>query len=285
LSYVYQTSNPAEASLVESFFAQKDFSVRQNIVAAIYGMPSYEVIVDGVVDEQLQTDLRNWLNQQIESEPINEDADEELVLQPDKRFSVFTSLFYFGLAELFLNLGYPLIYRWSGSLFNGFGLKFFSYLVASLFLVIVCRKTYAKDIRSFFGIHPASIRAFITWGIVGVLWSLVRIGLLYWFPNYFPGVLGHKVTVPAIFLLVLNEFLFRGFLLQALEDSCSRTKAVLLSGVIFGFSHFSFPWTYQVLLVSLGILLGISRVSTKSIFVPIFTHVIGSLGLMLFLSH
>lgn len=72
--------------------------------------------------------------------------------------------------------------------------------------------------------------------------------------------------VPAI----CEEMLFRGFILSGLQTEHGKTRAIILSALLFGLLHFV---PSQVVLMTLfGILLGWLTIRTGSILVPILMH-------------
>ncbi|MEW5297682.1 MAG: hypothetical protein WDW38_006853 [Sanguina aurantia] len=81
---------------------------------------------------------------------------------------------------------------------------------------------------------------------------------------------GSLLAVTGVMAPVLEETLFRGFLLTSLTKWMPTWAAVLVSSLGFGLAHFS-PRDLPVL-TTLGVLLGFSYVRSKSLMTPIFIH-------------
>lgn len=78
------------------------------------------------------------------------------------------------------------------------------------------------------------------------------------------------LAVTAFMAPVLEETLFRGFLLTSLTKWLPTWAAVGVSSLAFGLAHFS-PRDLPVL-TTLGVLLGFSYVRSKNLMTPIFIH-------------
>ncbi len=72
---------------------------------------------------------------------------------------------------------------------------------------------------------------------------------------------------------VVEEMLFRGLLLQALEQRMDVTQAIFVSAVAFAFLHFM-PWWIQIFLI--GIVLGLLAWRCDSIWPSIVVHAINN---------
>lgn len=77
-------------------------------------------------------------------------------------------------------------------------------------------------------------------------------------------------TTTAILAPVLEETVFRGFLLFTLTKWLPVPAAVLISAVAFGTAHFT-PRDFPQL-TALGVLLGISYVRSRNLLAPMFIH-------------
>ncbi|GAB6090270.1 CPBP family intramembrane glutamic endopeptidase [Spirochaeta dissipatitropha] len=89
-------------------------------------------------------------------------------------------------------------------------------------------------------------------------------------------LLQRGLVMAIIFLAVLpallEEFFFRGIICLDLVNTEGRTRAVILSGLLFAFAHMN-PWQFTPALI-LGMVLGWIAISTKSIRLPILLHLI-----------
>lgn len=78
---------------------------------------------------------------------------------------------------------------------------------------------------------------------------------------------------------IIEEMLFRGLLLKALEKRVEVTYAILFSAVIFAFAH-PLPWLIQVLV--LGLILGYLTWRSNSIFPSIILHCVNNAFALIF---
>jgi uncharacterized protein len=78
------------------------------------------------------------------------------------------------------------------------------------------------------------------------------------------------LTVTALLAPVLEETVFRGFLLASLTKFMPTWLAVLASAGFFGVAHLS--WRDLPQLVALGILLGYSYVRSRNLLTPVCIH-------------
>lgn len=71
-----------------------------------------------------------------------------------------------------------------------------------------------------------------------------------------------------------EELLFRGFLMRGLETSIFRgTGAVVIAAAIWTLLHVQYEWYYLVVIFVLGLLLGVARLATGSLYVPVAMHI------------
>ncbi|MCP4213906.1 MAG: CPBP family intramembrane metalloprotease [bacterium] len=95
------------------------------------------------------------------------------------------------------------------------------------------------------------------------------------FKNFFSketGVLGILIMVVAAPLL--EEFIFRGVVLDGFLKRYSRDKAILLSSLLFGLAHLN-PWQF-IMAFALGLLSGWFYWKTRSIIPSILMHAIAN---------
>jgi len=85
-----------------------------------------------------------------------------------------------------------------------------------------------------------------------------------------PVAVGSLLAVTSVFAPLLEETVFRGFLLASLTKWLPAPGAVVFSSFIFGLAHLA-PRDFPEL-VALGCVLGFSYVRTKNLLVPMFIH-------------
>ncbi len=91
----------------------------------------------------------------------------------------------------------------------------------------------------------------------------------------YPQTLRAELLVAVFVAPIFEEIFFRGFLLQGLRHYFGDTWAVLISSLIFAIIHFSVG-SFLLLLV-LGIILGVMRIKTNSIWPGIILHALNNL--------
>lgn len=123
--------------------------------------------------------------------------------------------------------------------------------------------------------------------------------VLLYFAAYIPAAMIHAVSVrfvpppPSAFILqqqllqhgqitailflailpaLLEETFFRGIICLGLADSEGKTRAIILSGLLFAFAHMN-PWQFTPALI-LGMVLGWAAIRTGSIRLPVLLHLI-----------
>ena len=85
-----------------------------------------------------------------------------------------------------------------------------------------------------------------------------------------PIAVGSLLAVTSVFAPLLEETVFRGFLLASLTKWLPAPGAVVFSSFIFGLAHLA-PRDFPEL-VALGCVLGFSYVRTRNLLVPMFIH-------------
>jgi len=82
-------------------------------------------------------------------------------------------------------------------------------------------------------------------------------------------VLGVAIMVP-----VLEELIFRGFLLRGLAYSAMGPyAAIVVTSLLWSIVHFQYEWVYLLVIFLIGFVLGYARLKTHSIYIPIMMHV------------
>jgi len=106
-------------------------------------------------------------------------------------------------------------------------------------------------------------------GIEQIPDSMMNIG----YPSEFSKWL--LVLGVAFFAPVLEEVIFRGFLLKGLANSVLGVYgAIFLTSLVWAVIHGQYEWGYMMLIFVIGLVLGYARMRTNSLFVPIMMHII-----------
>ena len=77
---------------------------------------------------------------------------------------------------------------------------------------------------------------------------------------------------------LVEELFFRGFLFEGLRDSwMGPTGAVLVTSLAWAAIHMQYEMFQIVIIGTLGILLGIAKLKTRSLYIPIAMHTFNNL--------
>lgn len=93
------------------------------------------------------------------------------------------------------------------------------------------------------------------------------------------GSLFYIALIPA----VCEEFLMRGMLQKSLEEAINPSRAIIITGLIFGFVHFN-P-IQLVPLILIGFMLGFAAYITKSLYTSIIMHLVNNAFTVLMLTY
>jgi membrane protease YdiL (CAAX protease family) len=87
--------------------------------------------------------------------------------------------------------------------------------------------------------------------------------------SWFIGFITLAIVAP-----VIEEFIFRGIILDGLLKRYSPTFAILMSSLLFAFVHLN-PWQF-ISAMNIGILSGWLYYRTRNLWLPIFVHVVNN---------
>jgi hypothetical protein len=80
---------------------------------------------------------------------------------------------------------------------------------------------------------------------------------------------------------VLEEFFFRGFLFDGLRDSkLGSVGAIIITAGFWGLIHQQYGTLEIAFIMILGVLFGIARIQTRSLYTPIIMHMLVNLNAM-----
>ena len=159
-------------------------------------------------------------------------------------------------------------------------------LVPSILMVIKIKER--SRIADYLALVPAKPMDYLKWTAI-TLGAVIALGLL-------GQAVGKSTadqftadvvrTAPSTFLLffavafcapVLEELLFRGFAYKGLSNGPLRPLGtIILTAAVFGSLHVQYEWFDMMTTFVIGVLLGLARWKTGSIYVPIFVHVVNN---------
>ena len=139
--------------------------------------------------------------------------------------------------------------------------------------------------RDDLGIAPPPAARTAAWIAVWLVWMLGTNLAMGWRGpwDFAPWVRAGLVTAIARVLAVgilgpiVEELLFRGFLLHRLRVRMDARRAVAITAALWAVIHLGYPPPIIILFFGSGLLLGAARVNCRSVIVPIIMHVIWNL--------
>jgi membrane protease YdiL (CAAX protease family) len=139
--------------------------------------------------------------------------------------------------------------------------------------------------RDDLGIAPPPAARSAAWIAVWLAWMLGTDLAMGWRgpwdfgPWVRAGVLASALRVLAVGVLgpIVEELLFRGFLLHRLQVRMGTRGAVAVTAALWAAIHLGYPLPVVLLLFGSGLLLGAARVNCRSVIVPVVMHVIWNL--------
>lgn len=180
----------------------------------------------------------------------------------------------------------------------------FSHILGILSPVIIYIYFKGYNFRETLNLRPVSLPALFTVSLISIIFFVLLNlfqGLIeplfkpyerdmMAYQDFIAGLVSASQSPVNIFLLLLGigiipavaeEILFRGIILNGLRNSSTATKAIILSGLLFGIIHFFPP---QVIVVSiLGIFFGVLAVKTRSTVTTIWCHFLNNTLIILML--
>ena len=179
-------------------------------------------------------------------------------------------------------------YMYAYSLYtNGFILSLSILLRAPITILLVFLFVFLKkgaSIKDYLTLHPVPIRVLLVWLGITILLSPILDGLTMLFdrpiiPEFWIKVFNSAGFLPLLLVSVVivapvvEEVFFRGFLFRGIEQSkVGPIGAVLITTTIWTLIHFQYDWFEMMLVFILGILFGVARIRTNSIYTTIAMH-------------
>ena len=179
-------------------------------------------------------------------------------------------------------------------------------LVAGLGLIWVITRPYSPLPKDLFKISiekPFNKRdGWLLWGLIGIASGFVGVGVTAYLLSLLksdgpqsmgtadavvsilskdPKVFLSLFTVTSIMAPLLEEVIFRGFLLTTLTKWLPAPTAAFVSAGIFGAAHLTSRDFAQ--LTALGVVLGLTYTRTKNLSTPILIHSFWNSGVLIFL--
>ena len=178
---------------------------------------------------------------------------------------------------------------------NGFYLSLSTILSAWLCLVLICIFVAIRrdnTIRQYLNLNNFSIKPVLVWlaGTYAFLFAWQYIYIIFNLPQPDFMVEAYKsagnITLLWIAVViaapVLEEFFFRGFLFDGLRDSkLGSVGAIVITSGLWGIIHQQYGLLEISFIMILGIMFGIARIQTRSLYTPIAMHIFVNFNAMM----
>lgn len=167
-------------------------------------------------------------------------------------------------------------------------------VIGTCWFLASLRKKRGITSKEYLGLNPMGWKSWVFWPIVtlafmhGIGWILVKCGA----PEVNPWMkeMSEKVThfwwlaaAVVIGAPLIEEFIFRGFIFAGFRESLNRYDSrvslvvtILLTNTVWTLIHGQYDIYGLVAVFSLGILLSVSLVISKSLWAPIWIHFINN---------
>ena len=164
----------------------------------------------------------------------------------------------------------------------------------------VCMGKKEMSVRDYLSLHRVSIWRFLAWANVLVIFVVVTDGVTWllgrdvvpkfmidWYrtAGFVPAMLGSLWIAAPVF----EEAFFRGFMFRGIQQSrLGNVGAILITALVWSVIHLQYS-AYEVTVIFLaGILLGVARARSNSIYLTIGLHslmnIIATIELWVYLS-
>jgi membrane protease YdiL (CAAX protease family) len=161
-------------------------------------------------------------------------------------------------------------------------------VLAMIWFFTWLRRPYTT--REYIGFRPAPVRAYLIWilAMIAVIGTSVTINVLldrdtgeYMIKAYktagFVPLLWFAVVVGAP---LFEEIFFRGFLFDGLRRSAGPVLAILITAASWAVIHLQYGGIELITIFAMGIVLGLARLKSGSIYPPLVMHALSNLAAM-----
>lgn len=146
--------------------------------------------------------------------------------------------------------------------------------------------TRGLDFREYLALHPASIKTILFWCAVGIAAALAAdyVKYIFGFPVVSTFIEESYRTAGSMLLFATaivvmaplwEEVLFRGFVFAGYERSpVGAAGAILIPALVWAAIHLQYEMHDIATIFFLGIVIGVARWRTRSLYVPIAIHLV-----------
>lgn len=156
--------------------------------------------------------------------------------------------------------------------------------LCSVLTLIIIKLKRGSSLQHYLTLNRVTQRSLFKWLAILVVVLLMSELLVYFSNNHSASQFIRPIyqTAHPLWLLwiavviaapVFEELFFRGFLFTGIAaSSLGKTSAVILTSVMWAAIHLQYDAFYMLIIFTVGIILGIARLRTNSIFVPLILH-------------
>ena len=249
-------------------------------------MQNYDVSVAGDVDAELEKELKLRLQEMTPAEDSTERIDDKSTEESTTHQTNPISLSNIGIVLVVGWLAFYSTYystygfsqQWLSGILQGRGAEMLALSVMTLVFYINCRQRLRDKTNLFFGFSASSKSMTSRWLFIFFIWQfflLLAKKYLLSAPNP-QSFYGWPLTY--FFVPVCMEIVFRGFILKALELHIKTVPALIVSSVLYCIaSRTDFSNSHLAMAFGSGLLLGLARVKTGSIYPSLLMASVGRL--------
>ncbi|HYJ28976.1 MAG TPA: CPBP family intramembrane glutamic endopeptidase [Allosphingosinicella sp.] len=97
-----------------------------------------------------------------------------------------------------------------------------------------------------------------------------------WRGRYSAADLAVRIVAVALVYPIAEEFFFRGVFLGVVRRRLGNVAGVVLPAIMFGLIHVQYDWRGMAFVALDGLIFGVCRVRTGSVYVPMLLHILGN---------
>lgn len=160
-------------------------------------------------------------------------------------------------------------------------------------IALFCRLRHNLTVVEYLALHRIAWRTTVVW--LGILAVFIGATLLLYHllgrdatPEFMKQTYANTTWLPLLWITVVvtaplfEEVFFRGFLFAGLQHSwLSHRGAIVFTALLFAVIHLQYDWPEMIVVFLLGIMLGVARWLSGSLYVPILLHATNNLAAMI----
>jgi len=286
MPFVFKSKDPVEAGFVESFFLERGYPCKLEMIGGLYGLQEYAVIVGGEISPEHEREFVNLTRTR--SVSARTEAEEDTSASSSQDFSLLNILLVFGIYIMIVKSGFDFIHYFSRNFFSDVlsstASALISTLVATFFVYLVARLKAGRNADALLGLNSVKFKEVLNWVTVILIFRVANHIVGQYFPS---GYDPHWSTATAAyFILILpicRGISHAGFFLGALQTRMNPILAVILVATIPEIvSWGNAPIRVRIVSAISYMICNFARVRTKSAYTAMAMYSVISLLSVLF---